>query len=85
MLSALGVLAVIGSALAFKAHKAYTGNLRCAESTIAATTTATIAAGNCTARFYSVTNQANGAIRYCTLANDNSLPCEATTFVRVSQ
>ena len=75
MLSALGVLAVIGSALAFKANRAYTGAWRCSETTLETTTTATTT--NCTIMAF--VSNTNGVIRYCTsrLAPANE-PCFAT-------
>jgi hypothetical protein len=86
MLSALGVLAVIGSALAFKANEAYNGTLRCSALTTDAATTATIAATNCTQTTrYIATNAAAAPFRYCTAAlTAVTEPCYATTKVTLN-
>jgi hypothetical protein len=62
ILSALGVLAVIGSALAINARKAYTGPLRCTTTTLATFTTATVA--SCPQLAF--VENAAGVWRYCT-------------------
>jgi hypothetical protein len=85
LLSALGVLAVVGSALAFKANRAYLGNLRCSTFTTATTTTQTLLASQCTASTYTTTMPANGTIRFCTLSADNGAVCRATTRVLFNQ
>lgn len=65
MLSALGVLAIIGSALAFEAHKVYLGNLKCAATTTVAGAP-NIAGNLCTNSTYSATSDAvGGRIRHC--------------------
>lgn len=74
LLSALGILALIGSALAFKANKAYLGNLRCSTFT---TTRTTAVIFNCPAVTYTTTLNPN-QVRFCTRidAPANS-PCPA--------
>jgi hypothetical protein len=69
ILSALGVMAVIGSALAFKANKAYLGDLRCSTFTTTVTTL-THNPSLCTAKTYSLTNSPNGTIRFCAVSKD---------------
>lgn len=56
VLTALGVLAVVGGALAFKANKTYGGNLQC--------TTATAPTNVCPMQAY-VTVDAGGSILRC--------------------
>lgn len=73
ILSALGVLAVVGSALAFKAKNAYLGNLRCSTFTTNATTE-TRPAADCPAKTY-ISTPMNGAIRFCTISADNGAEC----------
>lgn len=73
ILSALGILAIVGSALAFKANRAYLGNLRCSTFTTT-TTSGTKPAEECMASTYIATTQ-NGALRYCTISADNGAVC----------
>jgi hypothetical protein len=80
VLSALGVLAVIGTALAFKANKTYGGNLRCSTFTTV-NCTGTLPANQCTAVTYSTTNSPIGSIRYCTVVNNPTAPCVCTRVV----
>lgn len=69
MLSALGVLVVVGSALAFKANEAYSGTLRCGTGTIA-TTTDVLPATNCpTGSLRFAADEAGTTIRFCTNTN----------------
>lgn len=75
MLSALGVLAVIGSALAFKAHTAFSGNLRCATSTTGPGA-GPIPGNLCTQRTYVTTIVGVGPFRHCThIWAPTSAPC----------
>lgn len=74
ILSALGVLAVIGSAMAFKSMKAYNGFLRCSTFTTTRTT-ATIA--NCPAVTYTTTSNPQ-QVRFCTrIGEPAGTPCHA--------
>jgi len=74
MLSALAVLAVVGSALAFKASKTFSGNLRCAETT----TTTTI----CPLLTYSTTTITSpGTTMACTARNAGAGAVCTTAFV----
>lgn len=83
-LSALGVLLLVGSALAFKAHKAYSGNLRCSLVTTATTTTSTLSV--CTELSFSPTTLPTAAIRFCTHREAPfNEPCFATTRVVFNQ
>lgn len=76
MLSALGVLAVIGSALAFKAHSIYGGNLKCATSTTLQGA-ADIDGTRCTSLLYSTTS-IGGAFRHCkSIQAADTEPCKA--------
>lgn len=81
MLSILGVLAVVSSALALKAHRVYKGNLaifRCSTVITPNTTTATLVCPT-TDRF-NPTTATNLPIRFCTLSNaPANEPCFATT------
>jgi hypothetical protein len=76
ILSALGVLVVIGTAMAFKSMEAYIGNLRCA--TFTTTQGApTIPSSQCQAVTYTTTIKGLGPIRHCTLRNNPTAPCVA--------
>lgn len=79
MLSALSVLLVVGSALAFKASKIYTGTLRCGTETIA-TTSDILPASNCpTGALKFHADDAGTTIRFCTNATaTTSARCHAT-------
>ena len=67
VLSALGILAAVGGALAFKANKAYTGALKC-KNTTAPTT-------ECTVVTYTVTT--NAPLQRCTnIGAAPGTPCE---------
>lgn len=81
ILSALGVLAVIASALAFKANNAYLGNLKCSSATTNAF--AEPIAGNlCPNLTYTTTTPAMGAIRHCKIATaSDATPCVASRVV----
>jgi hypothetical protein len=84
MLSALGVLAIVGSALAFKAHKTYGGNLRCSTITTDEFTNQTLPAAQCRPSTYTTTATTTGTIRFCAPLNNPTAPCAATTYVTFS-
>lgn len=75
MLSALGVLAVVGSTLAFKAHKNYNGNLRCSVNT----TNSNGVPGPdqlCTQSSYETTTTITAPFRFCTeIGEPANEPC----------
>lgn len=79
MLSALLVLAIVGSALAFKAHSTFGGNLKCATFTTSKGAP-TLPAAFCTSRTYTTTNSGFGTVRHCKAINnvDPDNPCVAT-------
>lgn len=85
MLAAFGVIAVVGSMLAFKANERVNGNLRCSPFTASETTTATMAATFCTSFNFTTVVEADGNIRFCTLKSNPSLPCRATTYVTAAE
>lgn len=77
MLSALGILAVVGSALAFKAHKAFDGDLKCATTTTVQNA-ANIAGNLCTAVTYVATDLQAAPFRHCKAIDAAAaVPCVA--------
>lgn len=85
MLSVLGVLALVGSVFALKAHKTYSGTLRCSPFSISETTSATIAASGCTMSTYAIADPADGEVRFCGPTANPVAPCRATTYVTFDQ
>lgn len=67
MLSCLAVLAAVGGGLAFKAHKAFSGSLKCS-----------ILTHGCTVETYTTTD-VGGITLYCTTFEGNTNDCPAYT------